>query len=270
MVGIWQLGQALTGQAARRRRRVRVPRARVYRGTSRTAAGCASIAPAHRLVFAARVLDLPLVNADPVAMQLAREQLERELARVVDAGLPSRIRARCSRTRRIALDRRVAKQLRMSPRTLKRKLAEHGTTFSAIRDDSASSARCSCSTIATLSIGEIAAKLGYSELPNFTRAFKWTGDAARVSRARLISDDLCNDWQRTDTCSGPRPRKTAVLRMALGLHRSGVPCALSSPVPSSDGSLARPLPTVLRPSIRRPPRRPRPRACRSPSASTSR
>ena len=70
----------------------------------------------------------------------------------------------------------VAKQLHMSTRTVKRKLAEHGTTFSALRDDQRRQRALLLLDNRELSIGEVAQKLGYSELPNFTRAFKkWTG-----------------------------------------------------------------------------------------------
>jgi AraC-like DNA-binding protein len=73
----------------------------------------------------------------------------------------------------------------MSSRTLKRKLADHGTTFSAIRDDMRRQRALLLLDNRQLSIGEIASKLGYSELPNFTRAFrKWTGVTPVAYRER--------------------------------------------------------------------------------------
>jgi len=79
----------------------------------------------------------------------------------------------------------IAKELRMSPRTLKRKLADHGTTFSTIRDDMRRQRALLLLDNRALSIGEIATKLGYSELPNFTRAFrKWTGQTPIAYRER--------------------------------------------------------------------------------------
>ena len=63
-----------------------------------------------------------------------------------------------------------------SPRTLKRRLAEENTTFSAIRDDVRRQRALLLLDDRRLSIGEVATRLGYTELPNFTRAFrKWTG-----------------------------------------------------------------------------------------------
>ena len=73
----------------------------------------------------------------------------------------------------------------MSPRTLKRKLADHNTTFSTIRDEMRRQRALLLLDNRGLSIGEIAQKLGYSELPNFTRAFrKWTGVTPIAYRER--------------------------------------------------------------------------------------
>ena len=103
---------------------------------------------------------------------------------LVDAGLPSRVRAAITAKGDTSLTV-IAKELRMSSRTLKRKLADHGTTFSAIRDDMRRQRALLLLDNRTLSIGEIATKLGYSELPNFTRAFrKWTGVTPLAYRER--------------------------------------------------------------------------------------
>jgi len=141
---------------------------------------------AHRLVFPASELAWPLTTADPVAMQLAREQCERELAAVVDAGLPGRVRTALLAQPEASLSLEdVAAQLRMSARTLKRRLAEHGATFSAIRDDVRRQRALLLLENRSLSISDIAAKVGYSELPNFTRAFrKWTGMTPQAYRER--------------------------------------------------------------------------------------
>ena len=173
LIGFWQLGRALTGkpldgfgdcafaepaflQGVPHGNRLRFDR------------------PTHRLVFAASELALPLISADAVATQLAREQCERELAALVDAGLAGRVRTALGDGG--ASLETVARELRMSTRTLKRKLADRGTTFTAIRDDVRRQRALLLLENRALSIGEIASRLGYSELPNFTRAFrKWTG-----------------------------------------------------------------------------------------------
>jgi AraC-like DNA-binding protein len=179
-LGLWQLGQSLTGR------------------TLEGVAECAFARPAyldglhverlrfdqpnHRLVFPAAELAIPLVSADPVAMQLAREQCERELA-ALDTGISARVRG-ALHGRNASLVA-LAKSLRMSPRTLKRRLADEGTTFSAIRDDVRRQRALLLLDNRGLAIGEIATLLGYSELPNFTRAFrKWTGITPLAYRER--------------------------------------------------------------------------------------
>jgi AraC-like DNA-binding protein len=70
----------------------------------------------------------------------------------------------------------LARAQHLSPRTLKRKLADEGTTFTVIRSELLRQRALLLLDDRRLSVGEIAARLGYTELPNFTRAFrKWTG-----------------------------------------------------------------------------------------------
>lgn len=183
IVGVWQIGQALTGRPLDGVGECAFHEPAFLRGVPQ-ADRLRFDRPNHRLVFPARELDLPLVTADPVAMQLAREQCERELAALVDAGLTSRVRAALHAQGDIGLVE-LARAMRMSPRTLKRRLADHGTTFSAIRDDVRRQRALLLLDNRALSIGEVAAKLGYSELPNFTRAFrKWTGRTPLAYRER--------------------------------------------------------------------------------------
>ena len=138
MVGLWQIGNELTGRTLVGAAEVAFPEppwiARLPVG--RPGGLVRFDQPAHRLVFPASELDVPLRTADPIALQLARAQCERELAALVDAGFPGRVRA--------ALGRpgpgfpplgEVARQLGVSTRTLKRKLAGHATSFIAILDD---------------------------------------------------------------------------------------------------------------------------------------
>jgi AraC-like DNA-binding protein len=185
LVGIWQIGRAVTGKVLDGIGECAFPEPAFIRGLPH-GERLRFDRPTHRLVFPTSVLDFPLTTADPVAMQLAREQCERELAALVDAGLPGRVRAALASHGDEAPSLEViARELRMSARTLKRKLAEHGTTFSAIRDDMRRQRALLLLDNRSLSIGEIAAKLGYSELPNFTRAFrKWTGQTPLEYRER--------------------------------------------------------------------------------------
>lgn len=174
VVGLWRVGEALTGTALPGTAELALSAPEVPLGEP-FASRVRFDQPAHRLVFPAELLALPLVTADPIASRLAREQCERELAAVVDAGLPGRVRAAIVAHAGIAPLEQVARELGMSTRTLKRRLADHGTRYSAILEDVLRQRALLLLGNGALSIGEVAARLGYTELANFTRAFrKWT------------------------------------------------------------------------------------------------
>ncbi len=182
LVGIWQLGTELTGHAPEGYAECAFPApARIL---APTVERMRFDRPAHRLVFPSKLLAMKLRNADTVATRLAIEQCERELASTSDGELGTRIRAALERDAATTL-LEVAKTMHLSTRTLKRRLAEQGTTFSKIRDDLRRQRALLLVDNRALSIGEVAAKLGYTELPNFTRAFrKWTGSTPIAYRLR--------------------------------------------------------------------------------------
>lgn len=140
--------------------------------------------PVHQLRFPAELLQRPLLMADATASELAREQCERELAALSSQPLVSRVRALLSEDLANMPDLDVvASRCCMSSRTLKRKLAEHGVTFSelvaTIRRDEAQLRLAE----GRLSVEQIAGQLGYRDPANFTRAFKaWTGETPRQYR----------------------------------------------------------------------------------------
>jgi AraC-like DNA-binding protein len=140
--------------------------------------------PVNQLRFPAALLQRPLLMADATASELAREQCERELAALSSQPLVSRVRALLSEDLANMPDLDVvAGRCCMSSRTLKRKLAEHGVTFSelvaTIRRDEAQLRLAE----GRLSVEQIAGQLGYRDPANFTRAFKaWTGETPRQYR----------------------------------------------------------------------------------------
>ncbi len=89
---------------------------------------------------------------------------------------------------------RVAQRLRMSPRTLQRRLGDWGVTFEELVDDYRKDRAFTLLRRRDHTILEVAYSLGYSDPAHFTRAFKrWTGTSPRAYRAALtaglISDD---------------------------------------------------------------------------------
>jgi len=141
--------------------------------------------PFNRICFSAAYLDLPLIMADPIAVQLAREQCERELAALGrDHSFLQRARNALFNEKKGFLSaEQLAQELHVSSRTLKRQLALQNTTYSELLED----ARCKKAILLLeqphLSIEEIAEKLGYSDVANFSRAFKrWTGRSPNAYR----------------------------------------------------------------------------------------
>jgi AraC-like DNA-binding protein len=188
IVGIWQIGNALTGKMIDGWGECAFP-APPYVPQMRLGDRLRFDRPVHRMVFAARLLDAPLTSADAVATRLAREQCERELA-MLDAHPTGRVRAAIAARPEAALAA-IAKQMKMSERTLKRRLAEHDTNFSALREEVRLHRALLLLDDKALSVSEVASRLGYTELPNFTRAFrKWTGMTPVAYRGRGDESEL--------------------------------------------------------------------------------
>jgi AraC-like DNA-binding protein len=144
--------------------------------------------PANRLVFDASILDLPIRTADPVAMELARAQCDRELAALAEGeGFVGRVRSAAvggSDAGFRSLDE-VARRLHVSTRTLKRRLAEQGTSFSSVVDGIRRQRALLLLDDRRVGLADVAERLGYSDVANFTRAFRrWTGTTPAAFRAR--------------------------------------------------------------------------------------
>jgi AraC-like DNA-binding protein len=156
--------------------------------------------PAHRLVFDARSLEVPYAMASPMALQLARAHCQQELDQF---GAPTRwadsvrgLLARCDPRLRSLED--VAAALHQSTRTLKRRLAAEGVSFSALRADELREWATTLARSSLFTSAEIAERLGYSTVTNFDRAFRrWTSTtlvefrrAASPSPASALDADM--------------------------------------------------------------------------------
>jgi AraC-like DNA-binding protein len=136
-------------------------------------------APVTRLVIDHAYLALPLRKSDPALLALLDQQAEQLLQQV--AALPAAVDAwrktlvpliREGQTSLAAL----AKAHHTSPRSLQRRLAEQGTSFQSLLDDTRRHLAQRHLMDAKLDLAEIALLLGYSEQSAFTRAFRtWTG-----------------------------------------------------------------------------------------------
>jgi len=82
----------------------------------------------------------------------------------------------------------VAERLHMSPRTLQRKLAESGTTYKEMLDDTRHALALAYLSAPQHSVNEVTYLLGFSSGSCFTRAFRrWTGKSPSNWRAGVAS-----------------------------------------------------------------------------------
>lgn len=146
--------------------------------------------PAHRLVFPSAHLDTRLTLSDPAALRLATERCEAELGALgFDARASARLRAllttSLSQASAPVSAEDAARALGMSGRTLKRRLADEGTSYSDILDDVRHKRALLLLDDKRLTIAEIASRLGYADAPSFTHAFqRWTGQSPASVRGR--------------------------------------------------------------------------------------
>jgi AraC-like DNA-binding protein len=143
--------------------------------------------PLSQIVFDPAKLDSPIMLGDRASMELAREQCARsleELGRTQDVverlgRLLARREDRCSFAD-------AAAALALSQRTLKRKLVERGVRYSDLLDRSLRERAVSLLRARSLSMEEVAARLGYSTSSNFLRAFRrWTGKSPAAYRREI-------------------------------------------------------------------------------------
>lgn len=128
--------------------------------------------------FDKKYLCLKMVNADPISSQVAINQCEAELSALGERRrLAMRVRDILTRSEQHYLSiEQVANQLHMSDRTLKRQLAAENTSFSALVDEVRYRHATSLLSRTDYSLDQIADELGYSDVANFSRAFKrWSG-----------------------------------------------------------------------------------------------
>lgn len=128
--------------------------------------------------FDKKYLGLKMVNADPIASQIAINQCESELSALGERRrLAMRVRDILTNSEQHYLSiENVADILHMSDRTLKRQLAAENTSFSTLVDEVRYRHATSLLSRTDYSLEQIADELGYSDVANFSRAFKrWSG-----------------------------------------------------------------------------------------------
>jgi len=192
LTGLWRLGQIITGQDVRTSAEIAFPEPKYYARFAHMVPHTKFGQRQTRAFLKASALDTPLLMADDAALEIARRQCDMQLDALSSGGrlVRSVRRLLWDRDGGVRSPREVAKAVHMSPRTLRRKLALHGSSLSSLlgaerRDRAVSLLRSS-----DLSIEEMSELLGYGSVQNFTRAFRqWTGETPAAFR-RSIAGQL--------------------------------------------------------------------------------
>ncbi|WP_204249020.1 AraC family transcriptional regulator [Nocardia arizonensis] len=129
-------------------------------------------------------IDEPLPLAEPHTAAMAEQQCRELLERQVGSGLAGRVRnLLLGNPARPPTGDQVAASLFMTPRTLRRRLIEEGSSYRRILDEVRRGLAEQLLDETRLSVGEIAERLGYAETAAFTHAFRrWTGAPPRAHR----------------------------------------------------------------------------------------
>jgi AraC-like DNA-binding protein len=151
-------------------------------------------APEYAIVFASELLDVPLVTSDPCLFTLLENYARQLLVQMPCAGGDVQQRVRSVLLRELdggnPTKEYVASSLRLSPRTLTRRLADAGTTFEEVLSSLRHELSARYLRDTELSISEIALALGFSGASSFVRAFRrWTGSSpseVRAGAGRLV------------------------------------------------------------------------------------
>jgi AraC-like DNA-binding protein len=129
--------------------------------------------------FPARFLELPLRNPDPRLHDVLCRYGESSLAALPQAeSVTEKVRhfiVEQLASGNFSLEH-AARRMRMSSRTLGRRLAEEGTTFKQLVDEARKSVALRLVAGHDLGLSEVALLAGFTETPSFYRAFRrWTG-----------------------------------------------------------------------------------------------
>jgi AraC-like DNA-binding protein len=143
---------------------------------------------ANAIVFAKADLDRPFVTHNAELLAALAPQLEAELAQALASrAIGDQVKGILKRQlagRRPAIEE-VARELRLSPRTLQRRLAEDGASYQQLIQEARRELARHYLLHSSLELNETAYLLGYEDAHSFFRAFHdWEGSSPGEWRAR--------------------------------------------------------------------------------------
>jgi AraC-like DNA-binding protein len=195
-------------------RPVRVAFAHAARGPEapyRRFFGCEVVfsAPAAGILMDARVLEMPLPQANETSRRLFEAQC-RALSRTLEApsDYAELVRRWLRRSTPIGSIRDIAAALALNERTLQRRLAAEGTSFTALLREIRLERSRQYLQLRHMSLQDIAERLGYRDSVAFCHAYKeWTGQAPRGSTHRTHASEApaCAACRPAGSNHGPGP-----------------------------------------------------------------
>jgi AraC-like DNA-binding protein len=156
-------------------------------------------AEANVATFDRQRLDIPLLEADSLAAATCARQCEVLInRRCRREGVARRVRSMVLRLGFDAPMEKVARELDVDTRTLRRYLSREGTSYRALLDEARETLAVELLKQTTLTLDEISVRLGYNDASSFSNAFKrWTGVPPSAYRSvrplRLRAAGLSSD-----------------------------------------------------------------------------
>lgn len=140
--------------------------------------------PHNYVVFRRSDLQIPVLGHNRTLNLLFKELLEKEIVKTrQQESFASEVRRTILQNFSSTLPQlqEVVEHLHTTPRTLQRKLKDEGSSFQQIADSVKSELATTLLQNQTLTVNEVAYRLGYAEPSVFRRAFKkWTGTSPRA------------------------------------------------------------------------------------------
>ncbi len=174
LTGLGQMAQLLIGTPLQASIEVRYPEPKHFRGFAHLWPGPVRFSRRkNRLAFSATLLDAPLSMTDDFASREAVLRCEAELAALGEtSSLLAVVRKQIRNRNRGFLSLTELADLRgVSTRTLKRNLAEHGTSFQILLDELRRDRAIELLERPDYTVERVATELGYADTANFRRAF---------------------------------------------------------------------------------------------------
>ena len=160
-------------------------------------ARCRFSAPFSAFVFPTSYLEVPMAHADPKLNGVIRDLVDNKLAEMPQQpAFTQRLRVVLEREVLSGLlnGERIARMMRVSRRTLARRLEAEGTAFYEQVDSVRKATALSYVAASDVPFAELAKSLGFAHVASFYRAFKrWTGQTPADYRRRASSEHGMHD-----------------------------------------------------------------------------